>query len=292
MSSMSNLSFKRVLKSSSIQSIDFAEESTLHWEESEMIGKDLQNRSILTSMNKGDTLPKRTCLVYKLETVGYENALQVQRGLMDVVSQSPFDVLLLLEHPPCLTIGRFRGEKDIMATPEILANEGISIFRTDRGGGVTYHGPGQLVVYPILNLLKNKLTVSNYIWKLEEVVITTLLNLGIHGCRMSGHPGVWVGEEKICSIGLRIIRGIAMHGFALNVNPDLHYFEFIHPCGITDKKITSISRVLGYEVAVDGIVDSLLEAFSMVFHFRYEIGNGIEEILVRGERFPEINSED
>jgi lipoate-protein ligase B len=270
--------------------MDFIKDCTLSQEESEMIGKDLKNGSILTPVNKGDTLPKRTCLVYKLETVGYENALQIQRELIDVVYQSPFDVLLLLEHTPCLTVGRFRGEKDIMATPEILANEGISVFRTDRGGGVTYHGPGQLIVYPILNLVKNKLSVSKYIWKLEEVVLTTLLNLGIHGCRISGHPGVWVGEEKVCSIGLRIIKGIAMHGFALNVNLNLHYFEFIHPCGITDKKITSISRLLGYEVAVNDIVDSLLEAFSIVFHFYYEIGNGIEEILVKGERFPEINS--
>jgi lipoate-protein ligase B len=256
-----------------------------------MTGKALKNGSILTSINKDDTQPKRTCLIYKLGTVGYENALQVQRGLIEVVSESPFDVLLLLEHPPCLTIGRFRGEKDIMATPEILANEGISIFRTDRGGGVTYHGPGQLVGYPILNLLKNKLTVSKYIWKLEEVVLITLLNLGIRGYRISGHPGVWVGEEKICSIGLRIIRGIAMHGFALNVNPNLHYFEFIHPCGITDKKITSISKLLGYEVAVDDIVDSLLKAFSMVFHFLCEIGNRIEEIFVKGKRFSEIDYE-
>jgi lipoate-protein ligase B len=280
-----------VLKNSSIQSIDFAEDCTLHQEESEMIGKDLKDGNILTPVNKGGTLPKRTCLVYKLGTVEYENALQIQRGLIDVVSKSHFDVLLLLEHPPCFTIGRFRGEKDVVATPEVLANEGISIFRTDRGGGVTYHGPGQLIGYPILNLMRNKLTVSRYIWKLEEVVLTTLLNLGIHGCRISGYPGVWVGEEKVCSIGLRIIKGIAMHGFALNVNPDLHSFELIHPCGITGKRITSISRLLGYEVAVNDIVDSLLKAFSIVFHFRYEISNGIEEIFVKGERFSGINSE-
>jgi lipoate-protein ligase B len=237
-----------------------------------MICMDLKIGSILKSINKDDIQIARTCLIYDLGTISYEDALQVQKRLIDIVSQGLFDVLLLLEHPPCLTIGRFRGEEDIIAAPETLTGEGISIFHTNRGGGVTYHGPGQLVGYPILNLMKNKLGVSRYIWKLEEVVLKTLLSSGIHGGRVSGHPGVWVGEEKLCSIGLRIVQGITMHGFALNVNPNLHHFEFIHPCGLTDKKITSISRLMGYEVTVDDIKESLLKAFSQVFHFSFKIG--------------------
>ena len=261
-----------MLENSQLKLIDSEEVCAPHQAESGMIGMDLKTGSILKSMNKDNTQPARTCLIYDLGTVGYEDAFQVQQRLIDIVSQGLFDVLLLLEHHPCLTIGRFRGEEDIIAAPETITSEGISIFHTNRGGGVTYHGPGQLVGYPILNLMKNKLGVSRYIWKLEEVVLKTLLNLGIHGGRVSGHPGVWVGEEKVCSIGLRIIQGIAMHGFALNVNPNLHHFKFIHPCGLTDKKITSVSRLMGYEVIVDDIKESLLKAFSQVFHFRFKTG--------------------
>lgn len=261
-----------MLKNSQLELIDSEEVCALHQVESGTISMDLKTGNTLKSMNNDNTQIARICLIYDLGTVGYEDALQVQQRLIDIVSQGLFDVLLLLEHPPCLTIGRFRGEEDIIAAPETLTSEGISIFHTNRGGSVTYHGPGQLVGYPILNLMKNKLGVSRYIWKLEEVVLKTLLNLGIHGGRVSGHPGVWVGEEKVCSIGLRIIQGIAMHGFALNVNPNLHHFKFIHPCGLTDKKITSVSRLMGYEVIVDDIKESLLKAFSQVFHFRFKTG--------------------
>lgn len=271
-----------MLKNTQLELIDSEEVCAPHQVESGMTGMDLKTGSILKSMNKGNTQIARTCRLYDLGTISYEDAFQIQQRLIDIVSRGLFDILLLLEHPPCLTIGRFRGEEDIIAAPETITSEGISIFQTNRGGGITYHGPGQLVGYPILNLMKNKLGVSRYIWKLEEVVLKTLLSLGIHGGRVSGHPGVWVGEEKVCSIGLRITQGIAMHGFALNVNPNLHHFEFIHPCGITDKKITSISRLMGYEVTVDDIKENLLKAFSQVFHFRFETGDEREEIVVRG----------
>jgi lipoyl(octanoyl) transferase len=235
-------------------------------------------------MNRDRIQSRRLCLTYELGIIEYSHVMQIQQRLVNTVIHRNFDVLLLLEHPPCLTIGRFRGEEDIIASPEILAREGISIFHTDRGGGVTYHGPGQLVGYPILNLRKNKLGIRQYIWKLEEVIIKTLADLDIYGGRLPKHPGVWVGKEKVCSIGLRIIQGVAMHGFALNVNPNLSHFEFIHSCGITDKKITSVSRLMGYEVKVEEIKESLLQAFSQVFHFDFEIGDEREEIIGRGTR--------
>ncbi len=221
----------------------------------------------------------RLCLACDLGTIGYQEALQIQRRLVEIVSQGLFDVLLLLQHPPCLTIGRFRGSEDIVVPVETLAEEGIAVFHTDRGGGITYHGPGQLIGYPILNLGKNRLGIRQYIWKLEEVSLKTLSDLGIYGRRIPKYPGVWVGEEKICSIGLRIIQQVAMHGFALNVNPDFRHFEFIRPCGITDKKMTSISKLLGYEVEVEDIKESLLRAFSQAFGFRLNLEGEIEQGL-------------
>lgn len=224
-------------------------------------------------MNREEAPLARRCLAYDLGTVGYEDALQIQQSLVDMVSQGLFDVLLLLQHPSCLTIGRFKGSEDIIAPQDILAREGISIFHTDRGGGITYHGPGQLVGYPILNLKENKLGIPQYIWKLEEVILKALSDLGIYGRRLPKYPGVWVGEEKVCSIGLRVIQGVAMHGFALNVNPSLYHFEFIHPCGIVGKKMTSISKLLGYEVKDEAIKESLLRALCQVFGFRLEVGD-------------------
>ena len=221
----------------------------------------------------------RLCLSYDLGTIGYQYALQIQRRLVEIVSQGLFDVLLLLQHPSCLTIGRFKGSEDIIAPQEILATEGISILHTDRGGGVTYHGPGQLIGYPILNLKENKLGIRQYIWKLEEAILKTLLDLGIYGRRMPKYPGVWVGEEKVCSIGLRVIQGVTMHGFALNVNPNLYHYEFIHPCGIVGRKMTSISKLLGYEVKDEDIKESLLQALCQVFAFRLEVGD-MQNLLV------------
>lgn len=222
----------------------------------------------------------KLCLAYDLGTIGYQEALQIQRRLVQIVSQGLFDVLLVLQHPPCLTIGRFRGSEDIVVPLQMLAKEGIAVFHTDRGGGITYHGPGQLLGYPILNLRKNKLSIRQYIWKLEDVILNTLSDLGIYGRRIPKYPGVWVGGEKIGSIGLRIIQHVAMHGFAINVNPNLQRFEFIRPCGITDKKMTSISKLLGYEVKVKDIKESLLRAFFQAFGFKLNMEGETEQGLV------------
>ncbi len=238
-------------------------------------------------MNNSEVPVARLCFVYDLGTIGHEDSVQIQQRLVNIVSQGLFDVLLLLQHPPCLTTGRFRGGKDIVASSDTLAREGISIFHTDRGGGVTYHGPGQLIGYPILNLRENKLTIPQYIWKLEEVILKTLLDLDIYGRRMPKHPGVWVGGAKICSIGLRIIQDVAMHGFALNVNPKLHNFEFIHPCGIAGQKMTSISKLIGYEVEVKDVKENLLQAFSQVFSLKIKAGSGIEML----DRYGALNSQ-
>ena len=190
------------------------------------------------------------------------------------------DVLLLLEHPPVLTIGRSGTIRDIIAPLEILAQEDISISHTDRGGGVTYHGPGQLVGYPILSLKEPGLSVSQYVWNLEAAIIKLLLDLSICAQRVPKYPGVWVGEEKVCAIGLHISHYVSRHGFALNVNTDLRCFNHINPCGTSNKAVTSISKLLGYEITVDEIKQPLVQAFSRVFQFRPEQGDTIDKCLI------------
>ena len=214
-----------------------------------------------------------------LGVVPYELALERQQILVQARAEGKIpDVVLLLQHPPVFTTGRFRGEEDIIASAEALAQEGIDVFSSNRGGSVTYHGPGQLVGYPILNLKENGLGVLEYIRKLEEVIIKLLLTFGIQGQRVEKYPGgVWVGEEKICSVGIHVSRYITMHGFALNVNTTLQHFEYINPCGIKGVVITSISKLLGYPVAVEAIIPSLLDIFSETFELKCE--RGLEKCL-------------
>jgi len=209
-----------------------------------------------------------------LGVVPYELALKRQQGLMQARAEGIIpDVLLLLQHPPVFTIGRFSGEEDIIASLETLTQEGIAVFHTNRGGGLSYHGPGQLVGYPILNLKENGLGVREYIWKLEAVIIKLLLDLGIQGHRVAKYPGVWVGEEKICSVGIHVSHSITMHGFALNVNTNLSHFEYINPCGINSKVMTSVSKLLRYPVEVETTIGRLLNCFSAVFGLRCTQGD-------------------
>jgi lipoate-protein ligase B len=217
---------------------------------------------------------KKVYIARYLGVTQYEHALKLQQALVQARTEGKIpDVVLLLQHPPVFTIGRFRGEKDIIIPPERFTQEGIAVFHTNRGGGITYHGPGQLVGYPILNLKEHKLGVREYIWKLEEVVINLLSTLDIQGHRFAEFPGVWVGEQKICSIGIHVSRYITMHGFALNVNTDLRYFEYINPCGINRKVMTSISKLLGHPVTVETIIGGLLHSFSEIFELECEQGD-------------------
>ena len=201
-----------------------------------------------------------------LGLVPYGDALKLQQRLVQKRAEGAIpDTLILLQHPPVLTIGRFRGIDDILASPATLTQEGIAVFRTNRGGGVTYHGPGQLVGYPILNLKELNLGVREYVHELEEVIISLLVEFGVNGVRNHGYPGVWVEGEKICSIGIHVSRGITMHGFALNVDTDLHHFNYINPCGMTGNRMTSLAKVLSRPVAVEEVVKPLLACFAEVF---------------------------
>jgi len=217
---------------------------------------------------------KKICAAVYLGEMPYEPALKLQQRLVQARAKGNVpDVLLLLEHSPVFTIGRFRGEEDLIVPTEILIQEGIAVFHTNRGGGITYHGSGQLVGYPILNLKENGLGVREYIWKLEEAVIKLLLALGIQGGRVADYPGVWVGEKKICSIGIHVSHGITMHGLALNVNNDLRYFEYIRPCGLRGEVMTSLSQLLKHPVEVEAIIGDLLHSFSETFRLKCEQGD-------------------
>ena len=209
---------------------------------------------------------KRTCTAPYLGIVPYERALKLQQELEQAMANGKIgDVLLLLQHPPVFTIGRFRGGEDITVASDTLAREGIAVFHTNRGGGITCHGPGQLVGYPILNLEENGLGVREYIWKLEETIIKTLLALCIQAQEVSEYPGVWVGEKKICSIGIHVSHHIATHGFALNVSNDLRYFRYVRPCGLPGEVMTSVSELLGRRVEMKTVIERLLLSFSETF---------------------------
>lgn len=209
---------------------------------------------------------KKACIAPYLGMVPYERALKLQEGLARAREEGRIgDVLLLVQHPPVFTIGRFRGGEDTTVPRETLARDGIAVFHTNRGGGITYHGPGQLVGYPILNLKENGLGVRQYVRKLETTIVKLLLALGIRAHRLAEYPGVWVGEKKICSIGIHVSHHITTHGFALNVSNDLRYFEYVRPCGLSGEVMTSVSELLGLRVGMKIIVGKLLPSFSETF---------------------------
>jgi len=214
----------------------------------------------------------RSLDVRRLGLVEYGAGLELQAGLVEERRSGALgDTLLLLEHPPVITLGvKTRGQHaNIVASPEILAAEGVSVFETGRGGDITYHGPGQLVGYPILDLRPDRCDVHRYVRDIEEALIIALREFEIEGGRLAGRTGVWVGpdgrEEKVAAIGVRISRWITSHGFALNVGTNLQHFQLIVPCGIADRGVTSIERLVGRAVPMKDVEDAVVRAFSRVF---------------------------
>jgi lipoyl(octanoyl) transferase len=210
----------------------------------------------------------RTIEVKRLGLVAYEAALELQRQLVDErKAQRIPDQLLLLQHPPVITLGvKVRGDRaHVLAGPDELARQGVGLVETGRGGDVTYHGPGQLVGYPILDLNPDRLDVHRYVRDLEEVLIQVAASFGIAATRQPGLTGAWVGDEKLAAIGVRIARWVTSHGFALNVANDLRHFDLIVPCGITGKGVTSLERLLGRAVSMDEVASATISAFEAVF---------------------------
>ena len=198
--------------------------------------------------------------------VEYGAAWDLQRALAAARRDDRIgDSLILLEHPHVYTLGRNADEAHVLVDASRLAELGATLFRIDRGGDVTYHGPGQLVGYPILDLRARGADVHRYVREIEEVIIRALSDFGIASERVAGLPGVWVGREKVAAIGVKIARWISGHGFALNVCTDLSYFGHIVPCGLHDRGVTSISRLLGREVTVDEARERVEARFAEVF---------------------------
>lgn len=200
----------------------------------------------------------------------YGEGLALQRTLVEERRAGRIgDVLLLLEHPHVLTLGARSdsARAHVIATPERLAQLGVEVFETGRGGDVTYHGPGQVVGYPILDLRPDRQDVHRYVRGLEEVMIRVTGAYGIEAGRIEGLTGAWVRAEKIGAIGVRVSRWITSHGFAFNVATDLTYFQLIVPCGISDRGVTSLSRLLGREVSMREAEDQFIESFCEVFGY-------------------------
>jgi lipoyl(octanoyl) transferase len=206
----------------------------------------------------------RKCRVRELGCIGYAQAFELQQRLVSERKQGLIsDHLLLLEHPHVITMGRNGRAENLLASPEILDRAGISFHPTDRGGDITYHGPGQLVGYPILDLREWKRDVGAYVRAIEQVIIDVLSDYAIPARRIPGLTGVWVGERKIAAIGVHISRWVTSHGFALNVHPDLSYFQYIVPCGLT-KPVTSMAE-LGVRATIEEMDQRLAAHFGRVF---------------------------
>jgi lipoyl(octanoyl) transferase len=200
--------------------------------------------------------------------VPYAEALALQRSLVaDRQAGCVGDLLILLEHPHVLTLG-VRGDggrSHILAAPDLLAARGVDVHETGRGGDITYHGPGQVIGYPIVDLKPDRCDVHRYVRDLEEVLIRTAGDYGIEARRMPGLTGVWVGDEKLAAIGVRIARWVTSHGFAMNVSTDLEYFRLIVPCGIADRGVTSLARLLDRAIDPRDVEDRIVVHFGEVF---------------------------
>jgi lipoyl(octanoyl) transferase len=205
-----------------------------------------------------------SCCLRQLGRLDYPAALQLQQRLAAERKQGLIpDQLLLLEHPHVITLGRNGHLENLLASDDILARAGIAFYPTDRGGDVTYHGPGQLVGYPILDLRDWQRDVGAYVRAVEETIIVTLAEYGIEAGRIPKLTGVWVGERKIAAIGVHLSRWVTSHGFALNVSTDLSYFQYIVPCGLT-RPVTSMAA-LGVRASLDEVGAKLAVHFARIF---------------------------
>ena len=197
----------------------------------------------------------------------YAEALALQQSLHDSRKRNEIsDTLLLLEHPHVITLGRAANRANILVDEQTRTEKNIELFETGRGGDVTYHGPGQLVGYPIISLAPDAQDVRRYVRNIQEVLIRTACDFGVEAEPRGGeHVGVWVGDDKLAAIGIRLSRWVTMHGFAFNVTTNLDYFNFIVPCGIADHGVTSLEKILGEKIALEAVAESVVNHFGDVF---------------------------
>jgi len=199
----------------------------------------------------------------------FDRSIEIKQGNKKPVP----NYLLFCEHPHVYTLGKSGKDTNLLIDEKMLRSKGASLYRTDRGGDITYHGPGQLVGYPILDLDNVRLSVKNYIFGLEEVIIRSLRQFGLESSWIKGTAGVWLDagepeERKICSFGVRTSHMVTMHGFALNVNTDLSYFDYIIPCGMKGKPITSLEKELGRKIDIKEVQKIVLKEFEKVFQIK------------------------
>ena len=205
-----------------------------------------------------------------LGRMAYRDTLEIQHRIAAERKQGlGADHLLFVEHPHVITIGRNGHEENLLASPEVLERAGIELHESDRGGDVTYHGPGQIVGYPIMDLREWKRDVGAFVRAIEQVLIDTLADFGIEARRIAKLTGVWVGEAKVAAIGVHLSRWVSTHGWALNVSTDLRYFNYIVPCGLT-KPVTSMAA-LGVRADFEDVKNALIRRFGQVFEFEMQV---------------------
>lgn len=203
-----------------------------------------------------------------LGKIGYQEAWDLQKSIFDLRTKNEIeDILFLLEHPHTYTLGKVADKSNLIYNERELKEKEISVFDIDRGGDITYHGPGQIVGYPIIDLKNWKQDTHLYLRNLEEVIIRTCADYGLQTGRKEKYTGVWLGERKICAIGIKVSRWITMHGFAFNVNTDLNLFNGIIPCGINDKEVTSLKKELNKEMDLGEVKDNIIKHFKDIFGY-------------------------
>ncbi len=220
--------------------------------------------------------------IVDLGVIDYKKAWDLQRDLWSrrVREELP-DLLLFLEHPHVITLGRRGNRSYLIASQEVLDAMAISIYHVERGGDVTYHGPGQLVVYPILDLKGYGYRLIRFVDQLEEVILCTLKDFGMEGKRDSLNRGVWVNGEKIASLGVTIKRWVSFHGLAVNYETDLSYFDLIHPCGLVGKKMTSMEKILGKKIPRESLIERTRLHFKEIF-LRDWVTKDIDDLIGEG----------
>ncbi len=201
----------------------------------------------------------------------YNNAWNLQKQIFQEVTKNRNqNYLILTEHPPVITLGKSSKEKNIVTNQNVLQSENIDVVEIDRGGDVTFHGPGQIVGYPIFNLENFKKDIHWYLRSIEEIIIQTLNHFEISAGRIKDLTGVWVNNQKICAIGIKVTRWVTMHGFALNVSTQLDYFNHIIPCGINDRSVTSMQEVKNQNISLEQVKEKICESFEKVFNIEIE----------------------
>jgi len=222
---------------------------------------------------------KRSCVYVDLNLLEYKRALDLQIQTLNAKIDNCLveDQIFIVEHLPVFTLGKRGGTENLSVSRDFLNSKGIDVVQTDRGGNITYHGPGQAVMYPIVDLEKNKISVKDFVHGLEEIMKLTARDFGIDARRDTRNHGIWVGNSKIGSVGLSIKKGISFHGLAMNINPDLTPFSWINPCGLTNVSITSVEKETArsesgsdskkHEISMSRIKKLLIDHFLSVFNY-------------------------